>query len=307
MAALSSDARLLVFPLDEMPARPNGGVGVQLMALPDKVTLAAVAVTDGKSLVVSGIKRKNRAEETLDAKKLAEYIGKRAQRGRVCDVGFRPDRLGEPEPRANRSHWCYNRSNVENGNRGPDAPAVLANLLFGVYRHRVLSLLLLRPGDRFHVRMISRLTGVPAGSLHRELRQLAEAGLLVAERSGNQVLYSANEASPVFHELAAMLDKTAGTPPMLHEHAAEYTIEPAGRLPEVDRKALAAICRKYGVKKMSLFGSAARNELRPDSDVDLLVEFRRSSKTTLSITRTCRTNFRRCSASASSDRRPRAS
>ncbi len=157
----------------------------------------------------------------------------------------------------------------------------LANLLFGAYRFRVLSLLLLRPGDRFHVRMIARLTGIPAGSLHRELRQLADAGLLVAIRSGNQVLYSANETSPVFHELASMLDKTSGTTPTLHEHAAEYTVEPAGRLPEIDLKALAAICRKYGVKKMSLFGSAARNELRTESDVDLLVEFKRSSKTDL--------------------------
>jgi len=94
VAALSSDARLLVFPLDEVPARPNGGVGVQLIALPDKIALAAVALTDGKSLAVSGIKRKNRAVETLDAKALKGYEGKRAQRGRVCDVGFRPDRLG---------------------------------------------------------------------------------------------------------------------------------------------------------------------------------------------------------------------
>lgn len=150
----------------------------------------------------------------------------------------------------------------------------LAYLLFGAYRHRVLSLLYLRPGDRLHVRMIARLTGVPAGSLHRELRRLAEAGLLVAERSGNQVLYAANEASPVFHELSSMLDKTAGMTPTLQEHAAEYTIEPSGRLPEVDARALAAICRKYRVKRMSLFGSAARNELRPASDVDLLVEFK---------------------------------
>ena len=102
---------------------------------------------------------------------------------------------------------------------------VLANLLFGAYRHRVLSLLYLRPGDRFHVRMISRLTGVPAGSLHRELRQLAEAGLLVAARSGNQVLYSANEGSPIFAALAAILDKTAGAPPVLDDHSAEHSIE----------------------------------------------------------------------------------
>src|SRR6185295_458248 len=36
VASLSSDARLLLFPLDELPVRPNGGVGVQLMALPDE-------------------------------------------------------------------------------------------------------------------------------------------------------------------------------------------------------------------------------------------------------------------------------
>jgi topoisomerase-4 subunit A len=95
VAALSSDARLLLFALEELPERPNGGVGVTLLALPEKLTLAAVALTDGKSLVVSGIKRKNRAVEALDHKQLAEHIGKRAQRGRLCDVGFRPDRLGE--------------------------------------------------------------------------------------------------------------------------------------------------------------------------------------------------------------------
>jgi DNA-binding transcriptional ArsR family regulator len=105
------------------------------------------------------------------------------------------------------------------------AEQLLANLLFGAYRHRVLSLLLLRPGDSFHVRMISRLTGVPAGSLHRELRQLADAGLLNAVRVGNQIHYSANEASPVFEELAAVLEKTAGAPPTLDDHSAEHSIE----------------------------------------------------------------------------------
>jgi len=94
VAALSSDARLLVFDLAEIPERPNGGVGVQLIALPD-VKLASVVTTDAQSLVVSGIKRKNRAAETMNAKQLAEHMGKRAQRGKVCDVGFRPDRLGE--------------------------------------------------------------------------------------------------------------------------------------------------------------------------------------------------------------------
>ncbi|HYG56001.1 MAG TPA: DNA topoisomerase IV subunit A, partial [Burkholderiales bacterium] len=94
VAALSSDARLLLFALDEVPVRPNGGVGVQLLAVPAGEKLADVALSDGKSLVVSGVKRKNRAEETLGAKQLAEHIGKRAQRGKLCDVGFRADKIG---------------------------------------------------------------------------------------------------------------------------------------------------------------------------------------------------------------------
>src|SRR3954464_1454213 len=94
IAALSSDARLLVFALEELPERPNGGVGVQLLSVPEGEKLAAVLTTDGKSLVVSGIRRKKRAVETLNAKQLAEHIGKRAQRGKLADVGFRPDRLG---------------------------------------------------------------------------------------------------------------------------------------------------------------------------------------------------------------------
>jgi topoisomerase-4 subunit A len=95
VAALSSDARLLVFPMEEIPERPNGGVGVQLLAIPENEKLAAVLGTDGKTLVVSGVKRKNRATETLDAKQLAGHMGKRAQRGKLADIGFRADRLGE--------------------------------------------------------------------------------------------------------------------------------------------------------------------------------------------------------------------
>jgi len=42
---------------------------------------------------------------------------------------------------------------------------------------------------------------------------------------------------------------------------------------DVSDDEVSAICRKYGMKEPSAFGSAATGELRPDSDVDLLVEF----------------------------------
>ncbi|MDZ4802496.1 MAG: nucleotidyltransferase family protein [Bryobacteraceae bacterium] len=36
---------------------------------------------------------------------------------------------------------------------------------------------------------------------------------------------------------------------------------------------MAELCRRYYVRELSVFGSAARGEMRPDSDIDLLVEF----------------------------------
>ena len=35
----------------------------------------------------------------------------------------------------------------------------------------------------------------------------------------------------------------------------------------------AEIIERFGLKTLALFGSAARDELQPDSDVDILVEF----------------------------------
>ncbi len=44
------------------------------------------------------------------------------------------------------------------------------------------------------------------------------------------------------------------------------------RLP-LDRQRLAKVCRSYYVRRLALFGSALREDFRPDSDVDLLIEF----------------------------------
>ena len=41
----------------------------------------------------------------------------------------------------------------------------------------------------------------------------------------------------------------------------------------VDEASLTELCRRYHVKELSLFGSAARDEMGPDSDIDIMVEF----------------------------------
>lgn len=44
-------------------------------------------------------------------------------------------------------------------------------------------------------------------------------------------------------------------------------------LPTPDRERLQELCQRYGVRRLLLFGSFAREEASEESDLDLLVEF----------------------------------
>ena len=41
----------------------------------------------------------------------------------------------------------------------------------------------------------------------------------------------------------------------------------------ISRQAVAALCREHHIRRLELFGSVLREDFRPDSDVDMLVEF----------------------------------
>ena len=45
-----------------------------------------------------------------------------------------------------------------------------------------------------------------------------------------------------------------------------------------DRAALASLCRRRHIRRLSLYGSELKGEARPGSDVDLLVEFSREAR-----------------------------
>jgi len=132
----------------------------------------------------------------------------------------------------------------------PKRAAGLAESLFGEYRRRVLALLLPRPDERFHVREISRLTSVPVGPLHRELKILADAGMVSRHASGNQVQYQAERDCPIYQELVGIFRKTSG-------------------LADVLRAALEPLSGT--VASAFVFGSVAKGEERTESDVDVFV------------------------------------
>jgi predicted nucleotidyltransferase len=44
------------------------------------------------------------------------------------------------------------------------------------------------------------------------------------------------------------------------------------RIP-IDRAQIADFCRRHHIRKLAFFGSVVRDDFRPDSDVDVLVEF----------------------------------
>jgi len=47
------------------------------------------------------------------------------------------------------------------------------------------------------------------------------------------------------------------------------------------RAAIAEFCQKHHIRKLSLFGSVLRDDFRPDSDIDVLVEFEPDAKVSL--------------------------
>jgi predicted nucleotidyltransferase len=122
--------------------------------------------------------------------------------------------------------------------------------LFGRTHSGLLALLYGRPDESFYLRQLARVIGSGHGAVQRELAQLTQMGLVVRSKQGNQVLYLANEQSTIFGELKSLIAKTVGVHDTL-------------------RSALATLGSK--VEAAFVYGSVARNEERPNSDVDLMV------------------------------------
>lgn len=126
----------------------------------------------------------------------------------------------------------------------------IASALFSDSQSRVYAWLFGQPERTYHFSELLRLTGLGSASLQRELRRLAEAGLVRSERVGNLRCYVANAQSPVFDELVALTRKALGTVPLLR--AALTPLQPR-------------------LQAAWVYGSVARQADKADSDVDIML------------------------------------
>ncbi|HZZ16644.1 MAG TPA: nucleotidyltransferase domain-containing protein [Candidatus Sulfotelmatobacter sp.] len=122
--------------------------------------------------------------------------------------------------------------------------------LFGRTRSALLAILYGHAGESFYLRQLARFLGNGHGAVQRELLQLTEMGLVVRTTQGNQVLYRANARSPVFNELKSLIAKTVG----IHDTL---------------RSVLATLGSKVDIA--FVYGSVARQDEQPNSDVDVMV------------------------------------
>ena len=109
------------------------------------------------------------------------------------------------------------------------------------------------------------------GAVQRELKRLTEAGIILRTAQGRQVYYQANPESPVFKELRNILALTV--PDSQHPGLAQGISPSVSQRFPLSQRQVAEFCRKHHIKRLSLYGSVLRDDFRPDSDIDVLVEF----------------------------------
>lgn len=114
---------------------------------------------------------------------------------------------------------------------------------------RLLALLAEDPEREWTVGELSDAVGVPNVSIHRELHRALRAGIVSREAVGRSFLYRIAQESPAFEPLVALLRVTVGVRAVLD----------------------AELDSLRGIEAATLHGSWAREEIRPGSDVDLLI------------------------------------
>jgi predicted nucleotidyltransferase len=138
-------------------------------------------------------------------------------------------------------------------NRAPPPSSAQPSALQATFASPAMARLLLffavHPEEPLHIRELYRRTGLGMASLQKELDRFQQLGILDTSRDGRRIVYRLDLASERWRAMRALVRRLADPSEILRE---AFTGVP-------------------GVEAAFVFGSQARGDTRPDSDVDLLL------------------------------------
>jgi DNA-binding MarR family transcriptional regulator len=88
--------------------------------------------------------------------------------------------------------------------------SLFSGIVTSKIRIKILMRLFLNPSRHAYLRELSDEFRVSPSHVKEELGQLSKADLLKSKKNGRQILFSANQQHPIFHELHSMVKKSLG-------------------------------------------------------------------------------------------------
>lgn len=121
--------------------------------------------------------------------------------------------------------------------------------MFGATQSLILALLSENPEREYYLHELGRLLGKKPGVFQIGINSLERQGLVISRKQGPLRLFKINEQHPLYKEIKSMVRKTVGVEAELKRIVNEIA----------------------AIKKALIYGSYAKDSMRSDSDIDLLV------------------------------------
>jgi predicted nucleotidyltransferase len=123
------------------------------------------------------------------------------------------------------------------------------NIFKSKTRKELFRLYFTNPEQKYYLRELERLLGIPVSMIRRELLNLGKTGIFVSEKRGNQTYYYLNQSYPLFNELKSIIAKTIGVQGSIKKSLQTFK----------------------DIEVAFIYGSYARNEDKTGSDIDVLI------------------------------------
>ncbi len=121
--------------------------------------------------------------------------------------------------------------------------------MFGPKQTLILAILSENPQKEYYLHELGRLMGKKPGVFQIGINSLEKQGWVTSRKQGILRLFRINEQHPLYKEIKSFVNKTVGVEAQL-------------------KKIVNSI---QGITEALIYGSYAKDSMRPDSDIDILV------------------------------------